>query len=196
MGKNLSRISGLSGFLAGLLAAAGSAASSPLSTCPSDLKSLSDRLLQDLPSYTNRVIQRSRSVVDGDRSLYIPLYVIIAGRAEFQPLPLRTFSRGVTPPLPETTEQLFFTTLEHQYNKTGRVTLQNFHWLFLTRTVEGWKLVTLYTQLASPGPEEPPLPPLETSSGTIGQAIRIWLRDCEAGTLRGREPLSPATNHR
>jgi hypothetical protein len=103
MGKNLSRISGLSGFLAILLAVTGSAASSPVFTCPISLEPLSDRLLQDLPSYANRVIQRSRSVVDGDRSLYIPLYVIIAGRAEFQPLPLRTFSREVTPPLPDTT---------------------------------------------------------------------------------------------
>jgi hypothetical protein len=44
--------------------------------------------------------------------------------------------------------------------------------------------VTVYSQLASLEPAQVPLPPLDTSQGTIGQAVRLWLRDCEAGTLR------------
>jgi hypothetical protein len=183
MAKNLFRISVSLGLLAVLPAVTASAAP----VCPTDPRILTDRLLQDLPGYANRVIQRSRSVVNGDPSLYIPLYVIIAGRPEFQPLPLR-LSSEISPRFPDTTEQIFFTTLEHQYDRTRRATLQNYYWLFLTRTDEGWRSVSLYTQLASQ-PPEPPLPPQETSSGTIGQAIQIWLRDCEAGTLRGREPL-------
>lgn len=183
MGKNLSRISGCLVFLGGLLAFQGSIASPPVSTCPIEIEPLTDRLLQDLPGYANRVIQRSRSVVDGNRSLYIPLYVIIAGRPEFEPLPLRVAPSEAPPRFPDTTKQVFFTTLENQYNGTRQARLQNFHWLFLTRTIEGWRLVTLYTQLAAI-PPSPPLPPVETSSGSIGQAIRLWLRDCEAGALR------------
>ena len=62
---------------------------------------------------------------------------------------------------------------------------ENYHWLFLTKTSEGWKLVTVYSQLAALNPDDVPLPPIETSQGTIGQAIRLWLRDCQAGALRG-----------
>jgi hypothetical protein len=181
MGTNLSRISGYLTFLSVLLAINTPLASRPVYTCPIEIETLTDHLLPDLPSYANRVIQRSRRVVD--RELYIPLYVIIAGRPEFDPLPLKITPSQYKPQFPDTTQQVFFTTLERQYTNTRAVKLQNYHWLFLTRTSEGWKLVTLYSQLASLHPTDPPLPPLETSNGSIGQGIRLWLRDCQAGAL-------------
>jgi hypothetical protein len=176
MGENLSRISRYLGILLALVGINSPAVSLPPSNCPEDLNLLVDRLLQDLPSYTNRVITRSQI----DRKLSTPLFVIIAGRPEFEPLPLGLTSS----PISDDTKQVFFTTLERQYSKNRFVKLQNYHWLFLTKTREGWRLATVYSQLASLNPADVPLPPLETSQGTIGQAIRLWLRDCEAGTLR------------
>jgi hypothetical protein len=178
MGKNLSRISR---YLAVLIAIFGinfPVFSRPLSSCPEDLNLLVDRLLSDLPSYANRVITRSQI----DQKLSTPVFVIIAGRPEFEPLPLS--SSQYSGQISDDTPQVFFTTLERQYGKNRSVTLQNYHWLFLTKTREGWRLATVYTQLASLDPDRVPLPPLETSQGTIGQAVRLWLRDCEAGTLR------------
>lgn len=178
MGKNLSRISR---HLAVLLVIFGinlPAVSRPLSSCPEDLNLLVDRLLSDLPGYANRVITRSQI----DQKLSTPVFVIIAGRPEFAPLPLT--ASQYSGQIADDTQQVFFTTLERQYSKNRFVTLQNYHWLFLTKTGEGWRLVTVYSQLAALEPAQVPLPPLETSQGTIGQAVRLWLRDCEAAALR------------
>ena len=136
-------------------------------------------MLPDLPSYANRVIQRSRR---RHRSTNSISYIILAGKPEFQPLPLP--NRQYSPVFPDTTQQVFFTTLERQYSRDRAVDLQNFHWLFLTQTESGWRLAMLYSQLASLHPGDPPLPPQETSKGVIGQAISLWLRDCRAGSLR------------
>ncbi len=132
-----------------------------------------ERMLAEIPSYANRVVQVNGS--DFSRAA-IPLYVIIASRPDFRPLPL-TYE-GLKPD--ESVKQVFFTTLEHQYANKGRIQLQNYYWLLLTETREGWKLVALYTQLAAEGKDSPPLPPRETSKGIIGQAIALWLRDCRA----------------
>jgi len=130
------------------------AVSRPLSSCPEDLNLLVDRLLSDLPSYANRVISRSQI----DQKLSTPVFVIIAGRPEFAPLPLT--ASQYSGQIADDTQQVFFTTLERQYSKNRSVSLQ---------TLE---------------PAQVPLPPLETSQGTIGQAVRLWLRDCEAAALR------------
>lgn len=181
MGKNLSRISRYLGILLAVMGINSPVSSQPVFTCPGDLNSLVDRLLQDLPSYTNRVITRSQI----DQKLSTPLFVIIAGRPEFEPLPLGLTASQYAGQIPDDTQQVFFTTLERQYGSNRAVKLQNYHWLFLTKTSAGWKLVTVYSQLASLHPDDVPLPPIETSQGTVGQAIRLWLRDCQAGALRG-----------
>lgn len=153
-----------------------------LSSCPNDIQTLTEQLLRDLPSYANRVMQRSRRK---GRSLDIPVYVIVAGRPEFEPLPLRQVESQYSSRFTDTTEQVFFTTLERQYGSNHVTKLQNYHWLFLTLTKEGWQLVTIHTQLASVKPGDVPLPPRESRNGVVGQAIGLWLRDCQAGTLRG-----------
>jgi hypothetical protein len=150
-------------------------ANSPNNSCPADIKTLTDRLLEDLPSYANRVIQRARKL---DRVDYLSTYVIVAGRPEFEPLPLT--SRQYTPILPDTSQQVFFTTLERRYSQNRVVRAQNYHWLFLTQAEDGWRLVTIYTQFGVPNGDRPPTPPQETSDGVIGQAVRLWLRDCRA----------------
>ena len=152
------------------------------STCPADLKALTDLLVQDLPSYANRVIQRAAILPE---SAEIDTYVIVAGQPEFEPLSLGPgqYSDSTTDPEPA---QVFFTTLERQYLDNRVFITQNYHWLFLTQTDEGWRMALLYTRLGSPS-NTPPRPPLETSDSIIGQAVRLWLRDCQAGTLRRTE---------
>ncbi|WP_224411503.1 hypothetical protein [Oscillatoria salina] len=153
------------------------------STCPTDVKILTEQMLKDLPSYANRVIQRARRL---DRDVDIFSYVIIAGRAEFEPL---TLGPGEYNPAPnaialEPPQQIFFTTLERQYTDEKAIETQHYHWLFLVQTDSGWRVVTIFSRLGSPSAERPPLPPRETSKGVIGQAVKLWLRDCRAGTLR------------
>ena len=152
-------------------------------SCPADVRTLTDLLLQDLPDYANRVIQRAAILPEAAE---IDVYVLTAGRPEFEPLSLGpgVYEDTLTDPKPPL--QVFFTTLERQYLDEGVVTVQNYHWLFLTETSSGWRMALLYTRLGSPSATSPPRPPLETSEGIIGQAVSLWLRDCRAGKIRTR----------
>ncbi|WP_009544333.1 hypothetical protein [Crocosphaera subtropica] len=148
-------------------------------TCPSDVETLMTRMLKDLPGYSNRVAQRSRI---GDRSVEIYNYILVAGNPEFEPLPLSNLQ--YEPELPDETKQVFFTTLERQYTPTEAILLQNYYWLFLTPTSEGWRLVLLFSQLADLEQGDLPLPPQNAMNGAIGQGIKLWLKDCRAGVLK------------
>lgn len=148
-------------------------------SCPSDLQRLTELMLKDLPSYANRVIQRERL---RNRHFSPSLYVLVAGRPEFKPLPLTNLQ--YQPVLEDTAQQVFFTTLERQYGEESLVNLKNYYWLFLTQTEEGWRSVILFSQLASLDKGGLPLPPEDASDGPIGQGISLWLRDCRAGALR------------
>jgi len=151
-------------------------------TCPEDVETLTSWMLRDLPHYANRVIQRSRPVNEDND---IDLYIIVAGRAEFQPLTLGPGSyNSVTTTNVEPPQQVFFTTLERQYVEGGAIERQSFHWLFLTNTDSGWRLALMFTRLGSPSPERPPTPPRESSNGIIGRAVQLWLRDCRADAIR------------
>ncbi len=154
------------------------------STCPSDLETLTSLLLRDLPSYGNRIIQRARRL---NRSVDEFSYIIIAGRPEFEPLPLNpgqsNFTASITDPNPP--QQVFFTTLERQYTGGKAIEFQTFHWLFLTHTESGWRLAMMFTRLGSTSGGHPPTPPRESSNSIIGQGVSIWLRDCRAGAIRG-----------
>lgn len=151
-------------------------------TCPSDVETLTSLMLRDLPNYANRVIQRSRPV---NEDIDIDLYIIVAGRAEFQPLTLGPGSyNSVTTANVEPPQQVFFTTLERQYVEGGAIERESFHWLFLTNTDSGWRLALMFTRLGSPSPERPPTPPRESSDGIMGRAVQLWLRDCRADAIR------------
>jgi hypothetical protein len=152
--------------LSGAIAA--SPALSP-QVCPSALDPLVTKLLQDLPSYANRV--RIRAGLQRN-------YVLFAGKPDFQSLPL---SR-VSPPQAPQTQQVFFTTLIRRYERDRVVYHQEHHWLFLAPDPTGWRLVMMYSILAPyPSAKTPPLPPRNSSEGSIAQAIRDWLRDCRPG---------------
>ena len=144
--------------------------------CPADVASLTDFLLQDLPDYSNRIIQRTQKI-HRDRGIY--RYIVTAGQAEFEPLNLPKIKYNpINSPSPE---QIFFTVLEREYNNNQKTEIQTYHWLFLTPTSDGWHLVTIFSRFGNSTKNNPPAPPKETSNGIIGQAVKLWLRDCRAG---------------
>jgi len=144
------------------------------SPCPADLEILVDRLLQDLPSYANRVIVRSHfSPNKNTPSGYVLPQIILAGRPEFEPLPLNPGDA-----LPENASQVFITTLERQYRGEKPVEIQQYHWLFFMKTANGWELAKIVSRF-SPAADIRPLLGQDSESA-IGEAIRLWLRDCQA----------------
>ncbi|MCC3523030.1 MULTISPECIES: hypothetical protein [unclassified Microcoleus] len=145
------------------------------SPCPADLEALVDRLLQDLPSYANRVIVRSGFAPNNSRAIGdVQRQIILAGRPEFEPLPLN-FAEA----LPENASQVFITTLELQYRGGKRVEIQQYHWLFLAKTEKGWELVKIVSRFGTVA-DVSPLSPAENEKSAIAEAIRLWLRDCYA----------------
>jgi len=147
-------------------------------SCPTDLEILTNQLLIDLPDYANRVIQISRRL---DREIDLYSTVIVAGKPEFEPLELSNFE--YTPFSTEQPEQVFFTTLERSYEKDRIVETQTYHWLFLTRTIQGWQTVMMYSQTGSNSNNSLLSPPWESSNSAIGQGINLWLRDCELNSF-------------
>lgn len=149
-----------------------------------NIEILTDQLLKDLPSYANRASQRARRL---SRKSDFYSYVLVAGHPEFAPL---TLGPGVyaakQPTDSETVKQVFFTTLERQYTGGQAIELQQFHWVFLTKTQSGWRLATLFSQLGGYPTKKPPTPPRESSDGIIAQAINAWLRDCQAKSMNRR----------
>ena len=144
------------------------------SPCPADLETLVDRLLQDLPSYANRVIVRSGfSPKTSTPPGYALPQIILAGRPEFEPLPLNSGEA-----LPENASQVFITTLERQYRGGKPVETQQYHWLFLTKTENGWELAKIVSRFATAAEIRPLLG--QNSESEIAEAIRLWLRDCHA----------------
>ncbi len=148
-----------------------------------DLDTLITKLLRDLPSYFNRATQRARRL---DRSVEVYSYMLVAGKPDFQPLPLKRWRDEADKSINGTKglEQVFFTTLERQYVKGKAVQLQGFHWLFLTKTESGWRVAMIYSQIGGYPKQKPPTPPRESSDTAVGQGIKTWLRDCRAKSLR------------
>ncbi|WP_066376873.1 MULTISPECIES: hypothetical protein [unclassified Anabaena] len=144
-----------------------------------NIETLTTQLLRDLPSYANRASQRGRRL---RRSSDVYSYMLVAGRPEFQPLPLQPI--GQEKSTNQNIEQVFFTTLERQYIDTKVVELQQFHRLLLTKTPEAWQFVIMFTQTGSYPKQQPPTPPRDSSNGSVAQGIKTWLRDCQAGTVR------------
>lgn len=147
-----------------------------------DLEILTNQLLKDLPSYANRVSQRLRRP---KRTFDIYIYVLLAGRPEFAPLTLGPGEYLPSQPTSlETMRQVFITTLERQYTDGKLVELQEYHWLFLTKTDSGWRLAMMFSRTGTYPGGRPPTRPRDSSNGVIAQGIRTWLRDCQAGSVR------------
>ena len=152
---------------------------SPLNVCPVKFDTLANLLARDLPSYANRLIQQSRRRTD---SLYSSL--VTASAPELQPLP--AISREYPPNFPQAApQQIFITTLENQYTGSRSAQLQQFHWLFLSKTQQGWRLANIYTRTGGfPLANNLITPPIESSKTIVGKAVAIWLNDCYLGKIR------------
>ncbi|HEY9706153.1 MAG TPA: hypothetical protein V6C58_27200 [Allocoleopsis sp.] len=149
-------------------------------TCPNDLETLTQLLVRDLPNYANRVNQSARNLEKkSDRMTYF----IVAGKPDFQPIPLR-----MTKYHPEVSEkdiyQVFITTLERTYNNKKMIQLQQYHWILLTKNNRGWYLVMLFSSIGSYPSKNPPSPPRDNTSGIVGESVNIWLRDCREGFIK------------
>lgn len=166
----------------GQVASSPSPANSTLS-CPQEVETLVHLMLSDLAGYANRVMTRSRL---SDRLVSYRTYILLAGKPEFAPLDLTTPPTSTPTAADPSVQQVFFTTLERQYSSDRVVDVQNYHRLLLVRTESGWRPVMLFTRFGSSQPDQPPLPPQETSNGVIGRAVDLWLRDCRAGVIRTR----------
>ncbi|XHX75946.1 MAG: hypothetical protein RBJ76_16015 [Stenomitos frigidus ULC029] len=146
-------------------------------TCPATLEPLTTAMLRDLPGYINR--STSRLVLRKTA----PTYAIIASQPDFMPLPTDASEDQSLPD--DNLHQIFFTVLERQYVGKGVVEFQQFHWLFLVRTTGGWRLALLFSQIGSyPVDRQPNTPPRESSQSATADAIRLWLRNCEAGSVK------------
>ena len=151
----------------------------PPMMCPDDVETLTVGLLRDLPGYANRVARRTLGATPEATDFGT---VLFAGRAEFEPLPVEMLA--FEPVADDAVQQVFFTTLERQYQDTEVIMLELYHWLFLVPTTDGWRLTLMFSRLS--GAEQatrPPTPPRESSDGITGQAVRLWLRDCRAGAV-------------
>lgn len=146
--------------------------------CFLEIPELTNKLLQDLPNYANRVIQRTQS---RHRNAGIETYVIDAGKPEFEPLPLPQIQYSSNSS--NGTNQIFFTILERQYSNNRKLERQSYYWLFLIPTTQGWQMMMLFSRFGDNLPNNPPTPPQESSNGIIGQAVNLWLKDCSAGTI-------------
>jgi hypothetical protein len=144
-------------------------------------------LLRDLPSYANRVNQSAYALDDVSDT---PGYVLVAGPPDYRALRLDS-ERQPAVVLPgdrvsSNPPQIFFTTLERQYISGQAVKLQHYHWLFLTQTESyGWQLVLLFSAIGEYPVSQLTSAPQDASQGVIAQAIRLWLRDCQAGAVEG-----------
>lgn len=148
-------------------------------TCPAQLEPLTQTLLRDLPAYINRLQQRNRLVRSSTR-----VSAVLASQPDFMPLPVS--SSEYDNPQDDSLRQVFFTVLERQYTPDQKIAeFQNYHWLFLTQTTQGWQLSLMFSRLGTFPASQQPLTPIRDSSRSItAQAIRTWLRDCQAGAIK------------
>jgi hypothetical protein len=150
----------------------------PRTTCPAELNTLVPALLRDLPAYMNRQYARVVTRQVGSMS-----YAIAASQPDFTPLPAE--SSEYASPVDPNLHQVFFTVLERQYGERGMAEFQNYHWLFLSKTPEGWEIALMFSRFGRyPNDNEPLTRPRDSSQSLTAQAIRTWLRDCRAGAVK------------
>jgi hypothetical protein len=153
-----------------------SEAAIPAQQCSSTLADLIDRMLPDLPSYINRV--RIRAGITKS-------YIVLAAKPEFEPLPLS--GRADLPSQSQSgdVQQVFFTTLMRRYEGRRIATLQEYHWVFFAKQQQNWQFAMMYSTIGvyPAMASQPPLPPRNSSDGSVAVAIKAWLADCHAENL-------------
>ncbi len=131
-------------------------------------------LMQALPSYTNRVLQRSPEVGLGEKSGYI----ILAQDLTQAPFSIKTELTDK-----KNISSIYLMTWERRYRNQTVFNVKRYHWLFLRHTAQGWEVVKLFSQ-SGPYPGYKLFPdPMDTTKGAMAEAIRLWLRDYQAGKV-------------
>ncbi|MGB3533484.1 MAG: hypothetical protein WBA13_08195 [Microcoleaceae cyanobacterium] len=139
--------------------------------CIAVADSLVNPLVQALPSYTNRVLQRSPEVGLGEKSNYV---------ISAQGLTQAPFSLETELVQQKDLSSLYIMTRERRYRNQTVFNVERYHWLFLRHTPKGWEVVKLFSQ-SGPYPGYKLFPdPSDTTKGAMAEAIRLWLRDCQA----------------
>ena len=165
--------------------------------CPTDIEPLAELLIRDITGYTNRVLQRTVAVLpwteaDVLRSLesdeivrepYRPSSVLVAGKLNLEPLDINDYAFTTSPQTGGEVTQLFFTTLSRHYNDLQVAETQEYHWIFLTQSADGWRLAFMFSAIDGLPLVQIPTPPRESSESSVGQAVQLWLRDCRAGVI-------------
>ena len=151
--------------------------------CPQNIEDLATLLTRDISEYGNRVIQKTR--IHSRKLDFFSTYIVTAGKPEIEPISFKPFQSS-NDNLPDDVQQIFFTSLERQYSKRQTIIeTQNYHWLILTQTSDGWTLVMAFTKFGYPHGDKFVISPRrDTTNGIIGQAVKLWLKDCRYGTLR------------
>ncbi len=163
-----------------MLSALPTRAAPPRYQCPTEVEPLVHLMLRDITGYANRIIVRSQPRTRRNTALKLHSSILMTGKPEFDPLPLNPNEK----PDPNL-RQAFITTLEQEGVAGKSIQLQQYHWLFLTPTQRGWQLALMFSRTGNyPANQQPPTPPRESSQGVMGQAIRLWLRDCNTGVIR------------
>ena len=174
-------------------------------SCPDDVATLTNVMMRDIPGYTNRVLQRTVAVLphtEADalraadsqlvRAPYRPSHVLVAGNVNLTPLDLSDYAFTTDPDAGGPLTQVFFTTLSRQYSGLQTKEVQEYHWLFLTKATDGWRLAFMFSQIDGSQLENASTPPEESSRGSLGQAVQLWLRDCRASAIAPLEEALPA----
>ncbi|MGD1953169.1 MAG: hypothetical protein ACFB14_26515 [Leptolyngbyaceae cyanobacterium] len=146
--------------------------------CPQDFDTLTNLLVRDIPSYTNRILQSSVADIP---TAYRPTYIIAANHPERVPLEIKDRVYTTNSSDSEPLRQLFFTTLERQYSGLETTSVSHFHWLFLAPSDDGWEMVFMFSAIEADDSVQQP--PRDSSQGSVGQAVKRWLTDCQAEAI-------------
>ncbi|MGD1867616.1 MAG: hypothetical protein ACFB0D_23950 [Phormidesmis sp.] len=169
----------------------------PATTCPAEPSQLTELMIRDLPNYTNRVLQRTVAVLpwteedeqrerDGAfvRRPYRPSHVLVAGQVNLTPLDLNNYTYTTESAAGGPLTQVFFTTLSRQYSGLQFSEVQEYHWIFLAQTTDGWWPAFMFSSVDNAQTSRAALPLNESSESSVGQAVQLWLRDCRSGAIR------------
>lgn len=139
------------------------------SNCPKEFEPFVTEMLAELPAYANRVNTR----VNNRQT-----YVILAGRADFEDLPLLQASFPPPDQAENPVRQVFFSTLLKRFSQNKIIQQQEHHWLLMAPSDRGWEFVQLYSILESYPSQKLAAPPRNSSEGSIATAIKDWLKAC------------------
>ena len=155
--------------LVGVAPADGLTASESPPVCPQAFEPFMTEMLAELPAYANRVNTRASNPQN---------YVVLAGRADFEALPLRRSSFPQSSVADTDVRQVFFSTLLKRFSQNKIVHQQEHHWLLMAPSDRGWEFVQMYSILASYPSQNLATPPRDSSEGSIATAIKDWLKTC------------------